>query len=299
MASDSIHAIWVDPLAFESLENGPPYMPEPQRARTVMASGDVLVKFLPEFEGLPMAELGVLVGVLRAASIVHQSHHWQTSGGNFYGDHLLFDRLYNESLGAIDSVAERAVGSGDSDLVCPKSQAAIVNELVGMWCGSSESGPDDMVSVGLVVEGCVLDCIKAAKARLSAQDQLSEGTDNLLQGVADKHEEFVYLLQQRGIRMASYDYRMAAEGKPKSEKSRQGKANKALDTLCKKYYKSLPLDEIKKILKENEFNEDAVDGIYTGREGKSHEQVGPKSWLTMTWHKMEESGNWEVVAYIS
>ena len=87
--------------------------------------------------------------------------------------------------------------------------------------------------------------------------------------------------------------------KDPSESSRRNKANKALDILCRKYHQSLPLTEIKEILSANGFNADAVDGIYTGREGKSHEQVGPKTWMMMTWHKMEETGTWEVVAYLS
>jgi hypothetical protein len=62
-----------------------------------------------------------------------------------------------------------------------------------------------MVVVSLNVERCVLDCIKTARSSLEGKSQLTDGTDNLIQGVADKHEEFVYLLQQRqGGRTASY-----------------------------------------------------------------------------------------------
>lgn len=207
MGQDSIHALWVDPLAFDAMENGPPYLPE--TTRVVTARTDFVGMLLPRFEGLPMVELGVLVGILRAASIVHQTHHWQTQGSSSYGDHLLFDRLYSDSVGFIDSVAERAVGSGGRNLVCPKTQSALVRDLIDYWCQSgAELNPHVMVAVSLTIERSVLEFIKTIKARLSAQDQLSEGTDNLLQGVADKHEEFVYLLQQR-VREASsrYDFR--------------------------------------------------------------------------------------------
>jgi len=84
-----------------------------------------------------------------------------------------------------------------------------------------------------------------------------------------------------------------------AESSRRNQANKALDILCRAYHQCIPLTEIKDILKSNGFDGDGIDGIYTGREGRSHEQVGPKSWIMMTWHKMEESGKWEVVAYLS
>jgi len=98
--------------------------------------------------------------------------------------------------------------------------------------------------------------------------------------------------------LLSISERLGAAAAP-SEASRKNKANKALDALCRGYHKSIPLTEIKEILSANGFNDEAVDGIYTGREGRSHEQVGPKTWMMMTWHKMEESGTWEVVAYLS
>ena len=107
MAESSTHAIWVDPLAFDSLENGPPYLPE--RSRLRMASGDqVFGQVLGRFGGMPMGELGTLVAILRAASIVHQSHHWQTRGGSFYGDHQMFMRIYDDSQGFIDQEIGRA-----------------------------------------------------------------------------------------------------------------------------------------------------------------------------------------------
>jgi hypothetical protein len=46
---------------------------------------------------------------------------------------------------------------------------------------------------------------------LEQKGQLSNGTDNLLQGVADKHEEFVYLLKQRCLTKVSYDRRSSAK----------------------------------------------------------------------------------------
>jgi len=299
MAESSTHAIWVDPLAFDSLENGPPYLPE--RSGIRMASSDqVFVQVCSRFEGLPMAELGALVAILRAASIVHQSHHWQTRGGNFYGDHLLFERLYSESVGFLDSVAERGVGSGSRDLVCPKTQAVILPALISHWCKApAEPTSFDMVLVSLGVERCVVDCLKAARTSLEAKGQLTDGTDNLLQGVADKHEEFLYLLQQRqGGRTASYSYRRTA-GSTSEERSRRNKVNDALTKMSRTYHKHLPIQEIRDLLEANGFDTSELEGIYTGRDGKSHDKVGDHSYLSLSWHKMEGSGNWEVTAYVS
>jgi DNA-binding ferritin-like protein len=216
MGKDSLHAIWVDPLAFEALRNGPPYLPEGFESRLKMAADSVdpvLPKLMGMFpKGMEMAELGALVAVLRAASIIHQTHHWRSSGSSFYGDHLLFERLYNDSVGFIDQVAERSVGSGNRALVDARLQANLVHALINYWCSSADADDTDlgMIQESLSVEHCVLGCLKSARYDLDQKGQLSDGTDNLLQGVSDKHEEFVYLLQQRaGVREASagYDFR--------------------------------------------------------------------------------------------
>jgi DNA-binding ferritin-like protein len=211
VSDESTHATWVDPLTYDFLRNGPPYLPEGERG-TRMASlsveVDIFSQLVRDYQALPMAELGVLVSILRAASIVHQGHHWQTRGGNFYGDHLLFERLYNDSLGFIDQIAERAVGSGSRDLVCPKTQLRQASDLAQLWCSTPEEPTSfDMVGVSLRIEQDVLGALKAARLSLESKGLLTDGTDNLIQGVADKHEEFVYLLQQRwGGRTAGYSY---------------------------------------------------------------------------------------------
>jgi hypothetical protein len=85
----------------------------------------------------------------------------------------------------------------------------------------------------------------------------------------------------------------------REEKSNRDKVNKELYNLCRVYHRSIPLTDLQDILKRNGFDPEAIEGIYTGRDGKAHDQVGPKTWLSLTWHKMEETGNWEINAYVS
>jgi DNA-binding ferritin-like protein len=209
MSHDSIHALWVDPLAFEPLENGAPYLPE-KRAIKVASDGHGVLNslMLSQAQGTEAGELGVLVGVLRAAVMVHHSHHWLTRGHSYYGDHLMFDTIYSSSLGFIDQVAERAVGLGSARLVDARVQAGIAPALTSMWCPYGfDPAPEELVSSSLGVERCVVACIEEARTALTERGLLTSGTDNLLQGVADKHEEFVYLLQQREGGRYSYDSR--------------------------------------------------------------------------------------------
>jgi hypothetical protein len=92
----------------------------------------------------------------------------------------------------------------------------------------------------------------------------------------------------------------AATLDPKQEKSLRTKANAEITKLIKnKYFTGLPIKEVQEILSKYGFDASALDGIYTGRDGKDHEQVGPKTWISMSWHRMEESGRYEFIAYLS
>jgi hypothetical protein len=73
-------------------------------------------------------------------------------------------------------------------------------------------------------------------------------------------------------------------------------ANKMLH-LLPIYAEGLQLEAMNAVLQEHGFSE-LEPGIYCGREGQHHEQVGAHTWLTFTWHKME-SGRYELVAYLS
>jgi hypothetical protein len=64
------------------------------------------------------------------------------------------------------------------------------------------------------------------------------------------------------------------------------------------YHDGLALTEIDAILTKHGFNE-MEPAIYCGRDGRVNEQVGKRTWLSLSWHKMEVTGRYEVVAYVS
>lgn len=136
--------------------------------------------------------LATLLAALRALYLLHQAHHWQSRGPSFYGDHLLFQRLYEAVLPEMDSVAERAVGSGHAGLVAAADVTRATQILLDRWQARGAS-PDAMVKASLSAEGEAL----ALLDEILGAVKFSQGTQNLLQGIADKHEEHVYLLQRR------------------------------------------------------------------------------------------------------
>lgn len=173
------------------------------------AHGDTegIVALMVQDYGGDLGYMSALLVYLRAAAMIHQTHHWQTRGPSFYGDHLLFERLYNDTIPGVDSVGERTVGLGSPALVEPVRQAKHL-----AWCiakcyenTKTDEGPNGMVAISLHVETHVLATIKIVLRVLGQAGVLSDGTENLLQDIADKHEEFVYLLKQRND-AASYSY---------------------------------------------------------------------------------------------
>lgn len=83
-----------------------------------------------------------------------------------------------------------------------------------------------------------------------------------------------------------------------NERNARRKVNELLHQLGLTYHESIPLHAIDQALTTYGFN--CTEGaIYCGRDGNSLEQVGPKTWLSLSWHKMDVSGHYEVVAYVS
>ena len=62
-------------------------------------------------------ELKALLSCLRALRMSHHTAHWQVKGTPFYGDHLLFERLYTAIDDEIDGLGEKMVSKYGADSV--------------------------------------------------------------------------------------------------------------------------------------------------------------------------------------
>ena len=82
-----------------------------------------------------------------------------------------------------------------------------------------------------------------------------------------------------------------------AEKKARTQANRKLAALPV-YHQFIPTGDIDRILEENGLQ--ALEpAIYCGRSGRITEQVGERSFLCLTWMKMEVTGMFEIVSYIS
>jgi len=134
--------------------------------------------------------VGEVLAALRAIHWNAWDSHWQAKGANSYGDHLLFERIYTQTVPHIDGLAEKMVGSwGDAsvDAIAPSTQ-----KLLAEWAKTS-----DRVKRATEAEHELHRRIFAARKVLEQDNALTMGLDDFLMGVANDHETFIYLLQQR------------------------------------------------------------------------------------------------------
>jgi DNA-binding ferritin-like protein len=145
------------------------------------------------FQGSPWGPLAVYLAASEALTAIHLSHHWQVSGITFYADHELFKRLYESAGADVDPVAEKLVGlSGEPALTNYFKRLEVMKKFMTN-CTSREP----YVNVSLNAELMYIKLGEAVVAKLKEAGCLSDGLENMLQGILDKHEGLVYLLRQR------------------------------------------------------------------------------------------------------
>lgn len=132
------------------------------------------------------------VATLRAISIIHSHSHWTTKGQMFYGDHLLFERLYNSVLENLDAAAEEFIGVLGDDCLDYDSQVELLNKVLIKY-KNLEGSP---VEMSLAIEKDFLKFSEEAYKLLEKEGKLSLGMQDLIPEISRKREEAVYLLQQ-------------------------------------------------------------------------------------------------------
>jgi DNA-binding ferritin-like protein len=132
------------------------------------------------------------VASLKAIALIHQHQHWTTKGEAFYGDHLLFERLYNSALEDLDLAAEKFIGLFGDACLDYDMQTDLLHKVLVKY-KNLEGSP---VQMSLTVEKEFLQFSKEAYHAFEDNDKLTLGLDDAIMAIASKREEAVYLLQQ-------------------------------------------------------------------------------------------------------
>jgi len=153
----------------------------------------------PQQAGVVLDHLCDLLACFRALRMTYHTSHWQARGASFYGDHLLFQRLYlgddEEEDGPLDEqidvLAEKIVGYFGSDAVSLPDQMARIAAYTDRW--SLIGCPHER---GLQAERDVQDLLSRTYDGIKAAGAMTLGLDDFLMAAANQHEENTYLLQQ-------------------------------------------------------------------------------------------------------
>jgi DNA-binding ferritin-like protein len=132
------------------------------------------------------------IASLRSLYLIHQHGHWTTKGLTFYGDHLLFERLYKQASEDADIAAEKMIGLfGESAFDYVKQF-----ELIGKIGANYAKYEGNPIKMSLAI---VADFIKLSKQfydYLESENKMTLGLDDLIMNLANKQEESSYLLNQ-------------------------------------------------------------------------------------------------------
>jgi hypothetical protein len=144
----------------------------------------------------------VLLALLRAQYLLFHNAHWETTGDAFYGNHLLFQRLYegdeeDESdegvQGDVDGLAEKMVGKYGPEAVDMRVIGPLMKSWCDRWCSLKEACPKRRA---LKSEEDMQKVTKLVYESLKKWGTLSLGMDDFLMAMANKHEANQYLLRQ-------------------------------------------------------------------------------------------------------
>lgn len=125
-------------------------------------------------------------------SLIHLHNHWTTKGSSFYGDHLLFERIYKSTLENLDLAAEKFLGILGEDCLNYEVQAELLNRVLLKYKKFS-SQP---LAMSVAIEKDFLKLSQDAYRCLEEEDRMTLGLDDMIMSISSEREESVYLLQQ-------------------------------------------------------------------------------------------------------
>ena len=131
--------------------------------------------------------MSTYVAYTRALYLLHQQNHWNAED---YSDHLLFERIYNESLSRADEAAERVIGLFGSVAFSGHEM-----KLVLEWVPSS----NDRISLlksSIVAERTFSQFVQTIMDELEEAGKLTLGLEDLIPAHTSMSETHLYLLQQ-------------------------------------------------------------------------------------------------------
>jgi len=134
--------------------------------------------------------MNVYVAYLFAAATIHQFSHWKCKSPQFYGNHLLFERIYNSAQARLDVAAEKTVGLFRNGSLDENQQMALVKKLVAKYSSDNHLANSLSIELACVAIG------KETYESLKESKDMTLGLDDMIMAQCSDSETSIYLLKQ-------------------------------------------------------------------------------------------------------
>ena len=147
----------------------------------------------------PQEVMSAYIGFVRAYHLWMHGAHNVTKGPGFAGDHVdLYGKIYTEVQDAIDGIIEKGVGVyQDEGIACPMKITEDAALILEDWESPSQQAAERIADLALEYTKQLVLIGEGTASLLDDMGVLTYGMDNMLGGLVDVHENYVYLLQQR------------------------------------------------------------------------------------------------------
>jgi len=143
--------------------------------------------------------ISAYIGFTRAYHLWMHGAHNVTKGPGFAGDHVeIYGKIYLEVQASIDMVIEKGIGVyQDEGIACPMKIVEDAALVLSDWESPSSQAAERIADLALVYTKQLVNVGEGTSKLLDEMGVLTYGMDNMLAGLVDTHENYVYLLQQR------------------------------------------------------------------------------------------------------
>ena len=132
-----------------------------------------------------------LLACLRAQYWMYQQSHWQVMGDAYYGNHLLFERLYKSVIDQVDTLGEKMVSMHGPEAVNALDLGGKFEVWIKRW-----DLTECLHRRGLQAEQDFQVACQSVYETLGESGVLTLGMDDFLMATANEHETNEYLLRQ-------------------------------------------------------------------------------------------------------
>ena len=138
------------------------------------------------------------IGMHRAMIAWYHAAHHVTKGTGFGGDHVnIYGEIYTQLDEDLDMIVEKGIGlTGNETLADPVSSLSLAATLLSKYPASANQSANQIACTAFEVSKSYVAFLEQTYSQFEACG-MSLGLDDLLQGLANQYETYVYLLQQR------------------------------------------------------------------------------------------------------